>query len=639
MSGNSGQNYGQALPDQVERITNFVDSHLELIGDTREIYTARVALEREYAGKLQSLARKFSEKKAKMEASFVVGNEPNKSWDSTVLRQSTLNVAYDQIITSIVDSAQDHINLADELNLQVVEVLKGVERKSEETKKKELQFFQKLLAERDRIYADRLKSKQKYDDDCAEVESFRQKQGRASDDKHADRAAKQAEQQRNEMLSSKNVYLLSTSVANRTKAKFYEEDLPSLENELQAFQRRILESFIRILLHSQKLESSHIDSLNSHIVATEGRLNQVNVPKDQDLFIQYNVRPFIAPTDWKFEPCKIHYDTDVMSIEPAPKVFLQNKLRRCREKLHELTPLTNSKRIELNQLSSRVHSYSSDHAESDFDEVIDRYLEGGHQLAFYATSECILKAEVDTIVLSIGDDVGALSPHSFKSSLFSIPMQCGYCKSSIWGLSKQGKTCKTCGLAVHSKCELKVPANCQLADDDQCSMLSRQSTNVSRKNHHEPTPTITPSASSFVQPTIPKEPVNEQFDAVVIFDFTPTSEFELGVHDGMNVRILESDDGSGWVKVADRDGNSGLVPASYIQMVHGGSADTGKRLGSGERVRAIYPYIAQGPDELSLREGEIMELSSGQTEGNGWWEGYNSQGQKGIFPSNYVEIV
>jgi hypothetical protein len=91
---------------------------------------------------------------------------------------STLNVVYEQIVTSIFDSAQDHIKLADELNSQVVEVLKGAERKNEETKKKvslaaiftsfnlntyfchgskELQYFQKLLADRDRFYTDRLK--------------------------------------------------------------------------------------------------------------------------------------------------------------------------------------------------------------------------------------------------------------------------------------------------------------------------------------------------------------------------------------------------------------------------------------------------------------------------------------------------
>ena len=74
----------------------------------------------------------------------------------------------------------------------------------------------------------------------------------------------------------------------------------------------------------------------------------------------------------------------------------------------------------------------------------------------------------------LGDE-GSQSPHNFKSTSFSIPTTCGYCKvclflspdvsstydiesrqSSIWGLSKQGKTCRTCGLCVHAKCELKV---------------------------------------------------------------------------------------------------------------------------------------------------------------------------------------
>jgi hypothetical protein len=41
-------------------------------------------------------------------------------------------------------------------------------------------------------------------------------------------------------------------------------------------------------------------------------------------------------------------------------------------------------------------------------------------------------------------------------------------QTSIWGLSKQGKTCKLCGLSVHSKCELKVRnpnAMCRLIAD------------------------------------------------------------------------------------------------------------------------------------------------------------------------------
>jgi hypothetical protein len=81
------------------------------------MYTARVALEREYAGKLQGLVRKFSDKKAKAGASFVtgIGNEElgseygpqskvshrsslriNEYLSSILFRVSTLNVAYDR---------------------------------------------------------------------------------------------------------------------------------------------------------------------------------------------------------------------------------------------------------------------------------------------------------------------------------------------------------------------------------------------------------------------------------------------------------------------------------------------------------------------------------------------------------------
>ena len=113
-----------------------------------------MALERDYAAKLQILARKASEKKAKTTASLILGDEPTKVWDENALRQrsgmfgtipcpiradnglSTLDNAYSQIITSMTLSAQDHVNLADGITLQVVDTLKSIEKKSEDTKKK-----------------------------------------------------------------------------------------------------------------------------------------------------------------------------------------------------------------------------------------------------------------------------------------------------------------------------------------------------------------------------------------------------------------------------------------------------------------------------------------------------------------------
>lgn len=53
----------------------------------RELHKDRAALEREYAGKLQLLAKKAAEKKSKKEAALVVGVEPTKAWGEDVLQR------------------------------------------------------------------------------------------------------------------------------------------------------------------------------------------------------------------------------------------------------------------------------------------------------------------------------------------------------------------------------------------------------------------------------------------------------------------------------------------------------------------------------------------------------------------------
>jgi hypothetical protein len=49
---------------------------------------------------------------------------------------STLDNAYDALINSITDAAQDHLSIADALSSQVVEVLRAVEQRSDDAKKK-----------------------------------------------------------------------------------------------------------------------------------------------------------------------------------------------------------------------------------------------------------------------------------------------------------------------------------------------------------------------------------------------------------------------------------------------------------------------------------------------------------------------
>ncbi|XP_035497115.2 sorting nexin-18a [Scophthalmus maximus] len=56
------------------------------------------------------------------------------------------------------------------------------------------------------------------------------------------------------------------------------------------------------------------------------------------------------------------------------------------------------------------------------------------------------------------------------------------------------------------------------------------------------------------------------------------------------------------------------------------------------RARALYDFSSENPGEVSVRENEIVTLYSEQ-DIEGWLEGVNSNGERGLFPASYVEIV
>jgi hypothetical protein len=68
-------------------------------------------------------------------------------------------------------------------------------------------------------------------------------------------------------------------------------------------------SLTSIGLHASALEDQHLSTQQHASQTVTGSLSAVNPVADQDLFIDYNIRPFSAPANFTFEPCGIHYDT------------------------------------------------------------------------------------------------------------------------------------------------------------------------------------------------------------------------------------------------------------------------------------------------------------------------------------------
>lgn len=185
-------------------------------------------------------------------------------------------------------------------------------------------------------------------------------------------------------------------------------------------------------------------------------------------------------------------------------------------------------------------------------------------------------------------------------------------------------------------------------------MLSSRASTISRTSRNS---ISNPTPSSFAR--VESSPPPEVIQARVVFEYTATSPYELSIGEGETVKVLEDDDGSGWIKVANKSGRKGLVPASYVKVVGSErkpnviprtSAQYGVLISlrcpsSANQsslcaclttthdcnlrcllaVRGVYNYQATGEDEISVKEGCMIQLTAGPRGGrnyaDGWWEG------------------
>ncbi|KAG0293172.1 hypothetical protein BGZ98_002286, partial [Dissophora globulifera] len=53
-------------------------------------------------------------------------------------------------------------------------------------------------------------------------------------------------------------------------------------------------------------------------------------------------------------------------------------------------------------------------------------------------------------------------------------------------------------------------------------------------------------------------------------------------------------------------------------------------------VRALYPFLSEDQTSMSFQKNDLIQVLTQQE--SGWWYGY-CRGNRGWFPSNYVEVI
>ncbi|CAG8633452.1 10160_t:CDS:10 [Dentiscutata erythropus] len=581
--------FGSELKDQVTFISQFIQSGIQFLNEFRDFVKERAQIEKEYASKIDALAKKYSTKKDKKAVSM-----------SVAILEETENIA------------KVRFKFSESLSTVVMERVKTVAVKKEEIRKKHMMFAQKLKSDRDKIYNETQKAKEHYYECCVEAQSSKQKQERAPDERLLEKLRKQTLDHVIEMNNSKNMYILSILRANEHKKKYYYSDLPALTDLLQELNESKIFALKRIWNEYVDLELNVLRDSQMHLDLACQTIKNVDARTDSQLFIKYNEKSWKDPPDFVFESSPIFEDTGEFVIDENTQVYLNNQLSKSNRKLPNLNSTIEEKSKQIVGLKSLKEAYENNPKLGDSEAVTDNLHEAIREVTILETLRTTCQTE----------------------AAFTIPTTCDLCQNTIWGIAKQGFTCKDCGYNCHAKCEMKVPPNCtkRKGELNRGTITSGTFSNIvspwgTMSGISSNNRVIGETVSNISSSSTNDKEEGETWIATVLYDYAAEDTDGLSVSAGDVITVIEPDGneyGTGWVK-ALHNGQDGLVPASYIEYQTSDSNDY---------VQALYDYVAQTSEEISIREGDII-LITNRDVGDGWWEG-TLNGVTGQFPESYV---
>lgn len=357
-----------------------------------------------------------------------------------------------------------------------------------------------------------------------------------------------------------------------------------------------------------ELENSYLARSMDHML---NLLNEIprNAPHlDSQMFLRHNVIQSQEPPSLVFEPSPIWHDDDVIVTDEAAKVFLRNWLSKSKTQVRESRVESDKQKREVDsskRIRQSVRQGKDNRSEVDIVRTI--FFQQG---AFHEIDRKRVAADVETstIMAVVGDlSIGAQN-HNFKSQTFKIPTNCDLCGERIWGLSAKGFDCRDCGYTCHSKCEMKVPAECpgeQTKDDKKRLKAERQ-----EQASAMPPPVDLESSNSSVAPSLGRRDTMNSLSS----GYAATAN--------RSVSNIASQPSS-----ASSDSPTSPAPAPVIDTKPAPTATAARSrvlappppqytnapapepAASESRGKMLYPYNAQGDDEATVQGGDTVFIA------------------------------
>ncbi|KAL6363178.1 hypothetical protein LRP88_02586 [Fusarium phalaenopsidis] len=624
--------FGAELKDGFKPANAWVGHGIAWLEDIQQFYRERAVIEKEYSAKLTALAKKYFEKKNKKTAQLSVGDSPAMTPGS--LESASLTTWTTQL-TTLESRAGEHDKYANSLVSQVAEPLKFFGTRFEELRKRHAEYAAKLEQERDGSYAALAKTKAKYDTVCQEVEAKRKKT-----ESHYDKAKAQSayQQQLFEMNNAKNTYIISINVTNKQKEKYYHEYIPEVMDSLQDLSEFRTAKLNSLWTVATNLESDMLQQSNG-MIQHQGTEILRNLPHlDSMMYIQHNIGSWREPPDKQFEASPVWHDDGTMVVDETAKIYLRNVLSKSKSQLGELRREVDKKRREVEGVRRLKQRVREGKEKKDEVEVVRTLFAMQEDLHAVDRQRLTAEVETSTITSVVGDVTLGAKNHNFKGQTFKIPTNCDLCGERIWGLSAKGFDCRDCGYTCHSKCEMKVPADCpgEQTKEERKKLKAERQDSANKLLKPSATMTSTHSATSDgpdltrsnTMTSLSSHSARPSLSGSVSGQRSPAEETppEVGPRPGISSKT------SNTVRK-----NRIMAPPPTAYITDGGASAPNGGDKEEKKGKMLYAFEGSGDGELTVPEGRDVVLLE-PDDGSGWIKvrlGY----KEGLVPASYVEIT
>jgi hypothetical protein len=408
-----------------------------------------------------------------------------------------------------------------------------------------------------------------------------------------------------------------------------------------------------------QIETQTLSRSTEYMKHLSTEITRNNPLLDSMMFVRHNAGGWQEPGDFQFEASPVWLDDGSIAVDEAATVFLRNVLTKTKASLGEHKRALDKKRTEVENAKTvrrNIREGKDKRDEVDVVRAVFAIQEAMHEIERQKVSA---EVEVSTITSVVGDlSIGARN-HNFKSQTFKIPTNCDLCGDRIWGLSAKGFDCRDCGYTCHSKCEMKVPADCP---GEQTKEEKKKLKDERQKSAHTVSPTNGAAAGSNADG--PRLGRSDTVNSMNTLSSGYSATAHRSISGGMSPTLEDPPAEKKAAAPAPAPGprkNRMIAPppAQYIK-------DDGDMLPPAPKStevkgKMLYGYEENGEGELTVSEGmelTILEpdgrsfatlspafqillggpLTIDYTDGSGWMK-VRAGSKEGLVPASYVEVL